>query len=99
MVQLSVMSNKLSALTHLLGTHDVEVIPGLLLIFLHGCDINSGSGLETTMKVVSFPAHSMIVSHSHGEKSGEGLVSFLHHEPEMPIFSIAASRSPRVALE
>ena len=29
------------------------------------------------------PGHSEILSHSHGEKSGEGLVPILRHGPEM----------------
>jgi len=33
--------------------------------------------------VASFPGHPQILSHSHGEKSGEGLGSLLHHGPEI----------------
>ena len=35
------------------------------------------------MDVASSPGHSQILSHSHGEKSGEGLGSLLRHGPEM----------------
>ena len=35
--------------TRLVQTVDVAMIPGLLLIFLHGCEIKSGSGLGTRL--------------------------------------------------
>ena len=33
---------------------DVVLIPGLLLIFLHGCKIKSGSGLETRLQLMMY---------------------------------------------
>jgi len=35
------------------------------------------------LSLASSPGHSQILSRSHGEKSGEGLVLLLHHGPEM----------------
>ena len=34
---------------------DVVLIPGLLLIFLHGCEIRSGRGLGTRLESQDFP--------------------------------------------
>jgi len=42
------------------------------------------SSLEVpTIGIASSPGHSQILSCSLGEKSGEGLGSLLHYEPEM----------------
>ena len=43
------------------------------------CKLLDGCG----NKVASSPGHSQILSRSHGEKSGEGLVPILRHGPEM----------------
>ena len=41
------------------------------------------AALEPCIKVASSPGYSQILSHSRGEKSGEGLVPILRHGPEM----------------
>ena len=39
--------------------------------------------ITTILAVVSFPGQSQILSHSHGDKLGEGLVPLLHHGLEL----------------
>ena len=39
--------------------------------------------MENRVTLASFPGHSQILSHSHGEKSREGLGSLLRHGSEM----------------
>ena len=51
-----------------------KVGPGYLY-----CLVNGGS----QSSLASSPDHSQILSHSYGEKLGEGLGSLLHHRPEM----------------
>ena len=36
--------------------HDIVLIPGFLLIFLHGCEIKSGNGLGTRLGIIVLPS-------------------------------------------
>ena len=44
--------------------------------------LTNANGAKPSL-LASSPAHSQMLSHSCGEKSGEGLGTLLHHEPEM----------------
>ena len=39
---------------------DIVLIPGLLPIFLHSCEIKSGSGLRTRLHVRTYPTYCMV---------------------------------------
>ena len=48
--------------------------------------------LSIAVRLASSPGHSQILSHSRGEKSGEGLGSKLHHGSEM-VDSVSTNRT------
>ena len=50
---------------------------------MFGADFNTATMADSADTVASSPGHSQILSHSHGEKSGEGLVPLLRHGTEM----------------
>ena len=53
-------------LSTLFSVHDVVLVPGLLPILLHGCEIKSGSSLGTRLPTYhSLHVHRHIITHNH----------------------------------
>ena len=51
--------------------------------FTRGGGMDAMLHIYTCLELASSPGHAQILSHSHGERSGEGLGTLLYHRPEM----------------